>query len=298
VIEMRHLKYFLTTADHLNFTLAAKTLHLAQPALSMNIKQLEDELGVPLFVRANNKVQLTEAGRFFRIKAEALFQQLNQATNAIRRIGGQAGESLSLGFHSHVFFAGLSQPIERLHQTQPEITINAQECLHDELLPRLKALELDAICSDIPINDPGLNALSLKSLPLFCAIPSGHRLAKAQTIRMSDLFSEPLIYPLKSENQDLHLWTKQQFSFYGFEPHLKGFYRTYLGGLGMVQCGMGIMVCYELNVPVLDGVVIRPIVEHGLDVRLRVFWRKGEPMAVALGAFLDACRHQSGDRTL
>lgn len=289
MIEMRHLKYFIATADQLNFTLASKTLHLAQPALSMNIKQLEEELGVPLFVRANNKVKLTEAGRLFRIEAAALFEQLNQATNAIRRVGEQTGDRLVLGFHCHVFFAGLDKPVHRLQQTHPEIRIDAQECLHDDLLPRLNARELDVVCSDLPINDPSVNSLSLRSLPLFCAVPSGHRLAKAKTILMSDLFSEPLIYPLKPENRTLHLWTKQQFSFYGFDPNFKGFYRTFLGGLGMVQSGMGLMVCYDLNIPLLDGVVLRPLVKHGLEIWLRAYWRKDEPMPSALRAFLEAC---------
>src|SRR6266404_850892 len=96
LMELRHLRYFVAVATHGSFNRAAEILHLTQPALSRQVKDLEEELGVPLLVRGQNKVELTEAGELFYEEAR---QVLARADEAIQRVRGEARrETLRVGY--------------------------------------------------------------------------------------------------------------------------------------------------------------------------------------------------------
>src|SRR5205085_7222744 len=95
-----HLKYFVAVAEELNFRRAAEVVHVAQPALSQQIKQLEDELGVALFVRSRHKVELTAAGKTFYASAQIILKEARQAVADARAVEqGEAGR-LTMGFVS------------------------------------------------------------------------------------------------------------------------------------------------------------------------------------------------------
>lgn len=97
-MELRHLKYFLSVAEELHFGRAANNLNIAQPALSQQIKQLENELGFLLFNRTNQKVALTEAGSVFRNRAYHILELLNEAVEESQQVArGELGQ-IKLGF--------------------------------------------------------------------------------------------------------------------------------------------------------------------------------------------------------
>ena len=99
-MELRHLRYFVAVAAELNFRRAAEVIHVAQPALSQQIKQLEAEMGVRLFIRSHHKVELTEAGKAFYLRAQAILEETHQAVADARAVAdGEAGR-LTLGFVS------------------------------------------------------------------------------------------------------------------------------------------------------------------------------------------------------
>src|ERR1041384_7803934 len=96
-MELRHLRYFCALAEQLHFTKAAVLLNVAQPALSHQIKQLEDELGTQLVERTNRRVRLTEAGELFFVRATSILEQIDQTSREVTRVGkGDAG-SLVIG---------------------------------------------------------------------------------------------------------------------------------------------------------------------------------------------------------
>src|SRR5450830_1889131 len=96
-MELRHMRYFVAVADERNFTRAAERLHIAQPPLSRQIQQLEEEVGVRLFERGSRPLKLTEAGRFFHAHARQLLAQTAELASMTQRVG-QIERRLSIGF--------------------------------------------------------------------------------------------------------------------------------------------------------------------------------------------------------
>ena len=116
-MELRHLRYFAAVAAHGSFNRAAKNLHLTQPALSRQVKDLEDELGVPLFVRGKNAVTLTAAGELFYEEARDL---LARADQAIQRVRGEArSEMLRVGYAPSLTTGVMPRAIEKVQATAP-----------------------------------------------------------------------------------------------------------------------------------------------------------------------------------
>src|SRR3954467_8205862 len=115
-MELRHLRYFAAVADELNFTKAASKLHVAQPALSRQIRQLEAELGVKLLERNRRGVQLTAAGTAFWAEASALLKQSEQAVRVARQTDRAAGAQLNLGYIWSLFHSLVPPVLEQFRR--------------------------------------------------------------------------------------------------------------------------------------------------------------------------------------
>jgi len=114
-MELRHLLYFKTVAEVLHFTKAAEKLHISQPPLTRQIKELENELGVQLFVRNNKRVALTEAGRYFLEASESLIRQLERSKQLVRQIHESVSGEFRIGYISstpQVFLAHILQELK------------------------------------------------------------------------------------------------------------------------------------------------------------------------------------------
>src|SRR6186997_3453316 len=120
-VELRHLRYFAAVAAHGSFSRAANNLHLTQPALSRQVKDLEEELGVPLFIRGKNAVTLTSAGELFYEEARDL---LARADQAIQRVRGEArNEILRVGYAPSLSAGILSGALEKFQAATPRVRI-------------------------------------------------------------------------------------------------------------------------------------------------------------------------------
>src|SRR3990170_2205630 len=126
-MELRHLRYFLAVADELHFSRAAARLHIAQPPLSQQIRQLERELGFDLFLRTNRRVRLTDAGRYFRDEAHSLLERLERAQASAQKVARGESGSLAVGHVAAVTFALLPRFYRRFRERHPEIALTLSE---------------------------------------------------------------------------------------------------------------------------------------------------------------------------
>src|SRR5882672_8952214 len=142
-MEMRQLRYFLAVAEELHFTRAAALLNVAQPALSHQIRQLEEEIGARLLDRTNRRVRLTAAGNVFRDRARVSLEQAARAAADAGRVGRGESGSISVGVGSSAVWTVLPRLLRRFQRIAPEATIDIREMEPSEQMEALKHETID-----------------------------------------------------------------------------------------------------------------------------------------------------------
>ena len=156
-MTLQQLRYFLAAAERASFSAAAEELHMAQPSLSDQVRRLEAELGVPLFVRAGRRLELTEAGRLLRPNAERTLAAAEEAAASVRDVRGLTGGTVSFGTFSsahHYLLAGLIEDFRRRH---PQVRIRVIGQNSAEVADEVREGRLEAGLVALPIDDRGLD---------------------------------------------------------------------------------------------------------------------------------------------
>jgi LysR family hca operon transcriptional activator len=182
-MELRHLRYFVAVAEEGSVRLAAeRRLHTAQPSLSRQIRELEQELGVDLMVRSSRGVTLTSAGHAFLDHARSLLSQAEMAIEAARRVGRAEKGSLTLGFLTGYEMELLGPVLRILQSKLPAINVTIQSQSSPELADGLESGRIDVAFSR---PDPARTSLEFRLLkrdPLFVVLPLNHPLARKRAI--------------------------------------------------------------------------------------------------------------------
>jgi DNA-binding transcriptional LysR family regulator len=190
-LDLRKIRYFMAVARELNFGRAAAELHIAQPVLSRQIRALEAELGVQLFVRDRRRTELTPAG-------EALFADaapvLAGAEALRRRVGraARASDSFTVAFMPGLIVTGA---VRALMADHPRLRIEVLRTSWEEQAEVLRDGRADVSCVRLPVDQRGLKVTPLFDEPRVAVLPAGHRLALKDEIHLADLAGETLLQP-------------------------------------------------------------------------------------------------------
>ena len=294
-MDLRQLRYFLAVAQEGHFGRAANRLNIVQPALSMQIRALEESLGAQLFIRTSRRVELTEAGALFRVEAERTIAQAEHAKLVVQRAArGELG-SIRIGFSSGAAtFAGLlSRHIRRFHARYPQVEMELREIAVPLQMDDIVAGRLDlGYCPAYRDTfDPRLAVEILGSWPYLVAIRRDHPLAANETIPAKSLMNEPVVY-LAGTHGHVNLVRRVL----GREPVLSYRATNVLAALTMVASGLGFAIAgqplSEMRIP---GVVYRPLAGFSQRYTLAVLSRSDETSGV-VNAFLKLVRAQSVQR--
>ena len=123
-MELRHLRYFVAVADALSFTKGAQKLHLSQPSLTRQIKDLEEGIDVRLFDRTKRRVSLTEQGKFFLADAKRVLAHSTEITQAVQRLNGREMLRLNIGYVANLFYCVLPGSLDAFEHLFPTVSIN------------------------------------------------------------------------------------------------------------------------------------------------------------------------------
>jgi LysR family transcriptional regulator, transcription activator of glutamate synthase operon len=194
-MELRQLRYFAAVARREHFTRAAEDLHVAQPALSQQIAQLERELRVRLFDRTSRRVRLTDAGQRLLETAERILSEVERATGEMHQFAGEIRGHVTLGTLQMLAELRLPKLLRRFHARHPLISIALREGSSDELSAGLRSrtLELALVHFAEGAAPPGLSAEPLFVDELALAVPPAHRLATRRSVRFEELRDERFI---------------------------------------------------------------------------------------------------------
>ncbi|MDQ0140411.1 LysR family transcriptional regulator [Cupriavidus necator] len=199
-MELRHLRYFQVVAQELNVTRAAERLHMAQPPLSRQIRQLEDEVGVALFDRIGRGLRLTEAGRFLLEQTTQLTQRLEETIAGTRRIGREEKRWFGIGFVPSVLYGVLPELIRELRESDrgQQVEVGLAEMITVEQIEALKAGRIDLGFGRIALNDPAIRQQVVMAEPLVAALPARLPAPRRKALTPQALAARPFIlYPAR-----------------------------------------------------------------------------------------------------
>ena len=286
-MDLRHLRYAIAVADELHFARAARRLHIAQPPLSMQIKDLEDELGVRLFDRAHKKVALTDAGKAFVAEARRTLASAERAVEAARRAArGEVGR-LAIGYVASVSYQRLPSILRAFRTRAPDVELALAELSSAEQSRALAAGTLDVgFERRPPAVEPGLSGTVVRKEPIVVALPRGHALAALRVLRVRDLEREPFVlFPVRPRPS----WADVAIDLCrraGFEPRIAQEAIELAPALSLVAAGIGVtLVPGPVRAMRLPGVVFRALTPAPTSELVLV--RRAEPPTELLSRFLE-----------
>jgi DNA-binding transcriptional LysR family regulator len=241
-VELRHLRYFVAVAEELHFGRAAERLHLSQPPLSQQIRQLEQMLGYPLLTRTSRSVSLTAAGQAFLQSARRTLRNVQRDIDETQRIArGEVG-SLHIGFVGSGMLTGLPDIFRAYHEAYPRVHVHLHESFTSRVIEGLTDGSLDAgILRD---GDPaeGLNVTPIFSEPFVAVLPASHRRARQKSISPAAFRDEPFVYFPRTAGPRAFEKPLTIFEQYGFRPNIVQEASHWLSILGLVGAGFGVSI--------------------------------------------------------
>lgn len=260
-MELRQLRYFVAVAEELHFRRAAARLHISQPPLSQQVRQLEEELGTQLLTRNRRRVELTPAGEAFLHDARAILGELDGAVGTAQRIGsGQAGR-LRINFVGSALVSIIPAAVQAFRRDRPGVEVEMRERPTAEQLRAVRAGSVDLGFVRPPIDDlDGLRAEVVLREPTVAVLPSSHPLAGGARISMARLAGESLVLFPRSQAAGYHDLLISALARGGPPPRVVQYAPEMTTIIGLVAAGMGFsLVPASVSRLGLDGVTYRPV---------------------------------------
>jgi LysR family cyn operon transcriptional activator len=189
----RHVQYFLAVAEHLSFTRAAAALHVSQPALSQQVRQLEEDLGAQLFDRSGRTTRLTDAGEVYLQYVLRASRELREATRAIHDLSNLSRGSLRIAITPTFTTYFVGPVVETFHHLYPHITINVREMSQERMEQLLLADEVDVGLAFADVRSADIDSTPLLTETLALVVSRNHPLAAESSIRLQALNTESLV---------------------------------------------------------------------------------------------------------
>ncbi len=277
-MELRHLRYFVAVGEEQHYGRASRRLRVAQPALSRQIQDLEEEVGFKLFDRLPRGVKLSAAGKLFLDDARRILQEISDAAERAARVArGQSG-TLRVGFAENASWRGVvPDSFRRFREQQPDAELQLQPAASLEQLEAIRSGRLDAgFLNFMPKADPELDQLLVATQHIELAVPKKHPLTKLKKLRLRDLTDAPFVW--------FPRWANPAF----YDHVMRACYRGGLKSprvvqegsneatiLSLVSTGLGVgWVLGTARWRCPETVAILPVVDLNVSLTLALAWRK------------------------
>ncbi|HSY17610.1 MAG TPA: LysR substrate-binding domain-containing protein [Candidatus Acidoferrales bacterium] len=213
-MELRHLRYFVAVAEALNFTKAAVRMRVAQPALSRQVSDLEEELGVDLLKRTSHGVLLTAEGKMFLEDARAMLKHADESVAKVRALArGELGE-LQVGYLPPLDLHILPRALAEFQKATPGVKVVLHDLGSDEICNELRngTLHLGLMMQPSEETNAGIEFEEVGRYPFFVAMASGHPLTRMNAVSIETLAQQPLVVLDRRRNSEFHRILKRVFA--------------------------------------------------------------------------------------
>ncbi len=277
-MELRHLRYFLAVAETLHFGRAAARLNIAQPPLSVQIRDMETEIGTALFQRGPRGVTLTDAGAALLPHAQAVLSASSQAVAVARDAAAGRGGRLVVGFIPTLAYTLLPHLLPSYRRAHPRVALSLREVPVTDKEDALLSGRIDVGLFRPPARHPEIRTETIGEERLILALPAAHRLARRRLLRPPDIAGEVLVtYPPSRGDRGLYGVVAAFLRANGLQPESSEIAGTILTALGMVLSGEGLAIVPESSATLrLSGIVFRAFAEPQPRVPLAVSWRQDD----------------------
>jgi len=274
-VELRHLRYFVAVAETLHFGRAAARLHIAQPPLSRQIRQLEAELGVRLFERTQRRVQLTSAGQVFLAEARRILAQVDRAVSAARQVARGETGALAVGFIGAASYSILPAVVQAFRARYPRVDVALHEMSTEQQLAALREGRIEVGFVRPPVDDAHLAAETVLREPLLVALPRAHPLARRRALPLAALAREPFVLFPRPLGPGLYDQIMALCREAGFRPSVTQEALQTQTIARLVRAGVGVsLVPASVRNLRERGVIYRPLQDATADVEMAVAWRR------------------------
>jgi LysR family transcriptional activator of glutamate synthase operon len=295
-MDLRQLRYLVALAEELNFTRAAASEHVAQPALSQQIRRLEEELGLALVERTTRHVALTEAGSLLVVRARRILGELEAAQTELEAVRGVYTGHVTIGAMHTMGPVDVSLALAVFHERHPDVGLTVREQSSEEMAEMLRVDQLDLAFLSVTerIESHGLGLQQLVSEELVVLVPLDHALGERRQIRMAELAGERFISFRDGARLRELLVAAGRGA--GFEPRVTLESNETQRIRRLVARGLGVAILPRSDAegPGAD-VCVASLIEPALRRDITLAWRAGRRHAPAAAEFLDLARETFGE---
>jgi DNA-binding transcriptional LysR family regulator len=280
-MELRHLRYFVSVAEALSFTKAAEKLHTAQPSLTRQIKDLEEELGVRLLNRTKQQVTLTDEGRSFLADAKRLLALAAETVESVRRLHSGETRALNIGYVNNLFHDLLPATLASFHQSFPAVSINLFDLSCGEQFRLLEdgKLDLGFVGLHEPIARRGLEFRPIASYKTVAALPKDNPLAGKTTVELKTLAPMFFIGMSEASYPGYRDWLTKTCQRAAFTPKVLQDVDLERTMIHAIAAGLGVaLVPEQLKKLEHENVIFRPL-NPTVAMEGCVAWRNENPSA-------------------
>jgi len=221
-MELRHLRYFVAVAEELSFTKAARKLRLAQPSLTRQVRNLEDEIGVRLLERANNRITLTEEGHIFLFDAKKLLTMCAETVATVQRMNRGESTQLKIGYIANIHYGLLPATLGAFRKLRPNVALNLFDMTSAEQFQALdgRKIDLGFVGLRPAVADAGVLFEYVAHDVISVALPSKHPLTKRPKMKLADLASQFFIGMSAKTHPGAREWLLETCKSAGFEAKI------------------------------------------------------------------------------
>ncbi|MCA1689984.1 MAG: LysR family transcriptional regulator [Actinobacteria bacterium] len=294
-MDLRQLRYLVTLAEELHFTRAAAREHIAQPALSQQIRRLEDEVGLALVERTTRRVAMTDAGDLLVARARRILAEVDAAHDEMQQLSGVRTGRVTVGVMHTMGPVDISTALAIFHERRPGVELTVRENSSEELAEMLRVDELDLAFLSVTerIESHGLGLRQLVCEELVVVLPRHHRLSRRRRVRIEELAEDEFIsYREGSRLRELLVFAARDA---GFRPRVKLESNESRRIRRLVAQGLGVAILPRTDAeePGADTVVAN-LVGPALTRDITLAWREERRHAPAALEFLELARATYG----
>lgn len=243
-MELRHLRYFIAAAEAENVSRAALRLHVSQPALSRQIRDLEDEMGFPLFKRSAKSVRLTEAGRTFLVEARSVIRRAEEAVSIARTVAFDRQSELHVGYAPSPTVRILPPTLRAFQEQLPKVRVRLHDLSTEEMLTGVRegTLQIAFIAQPSKAMLRGLRWEELARDPMRLAVPPNHAFAKLRSVTRTQAAREPLVAFTRKDYPEYHDFLENLFAGVKVKPRIAEEHDSATSLIAAIEAGSGVAV--------------------------------------------------------